>query len=187
MHKVLVSPFYDPYLNLALENYFFETLDPGQPLLFLYVNEPSVVIGRFQNPWIESRPSALGPIHLVRRQSGGGTVYHDPGNVNFSFISTQEEYDKTANLEIICRIMEKAGVNLSINERHDLTVNFKDEVYKVSGSAFRLKKDKVFHHGTLLITSDRDKLKKALTPLRRAPLFKNGRNSFKTFKSDFSL
>ncbi len=182
MHKVLISPFHNPYLNLALENYFFETLDSRQPLLFLYVNEPSVIIGRFQNPWIESRPYALGPIHLVRRQSGGGTVYHDPGNVNFSFISSQEEYDKTANLEIICCIMKKAGVNLSINERHDLTVRFQDDVYKVSGSAFRLKKDKVFHHGTLLITSDREKLKKAITPDRDRHFLKTGGTASKRSK-----
>ncbi len=163
--RLVVSPFHDPYLNLALENYFLETLNPRAPLLFLYSNERSVVLGRFQNPWIETNPAQLGSIHLVRRQSGGGTVYHDRGNLNFSFITGQNEYDKTENLKQVCHVLQQEGIFLTINSRHDLTVNHKGQTYKVSGSAFRLKKDRVFHHGTLLINSETSLLKKAITPL----------------------
>ncbi len=162
--QLLVSPFHDPYLNLAIESVLLDTLDLNNPLLLLYINDPSVVIGRFQNPWVETAPSSLEGIHLVRRQSGGGTVFHDRGNLNFSFLSGQDDYDKTENLKQISRILEPAGLSLKINQRHDLTVDFERETYKVSGSAFRLKKDRVFHHGTLLINSELATLKKSITP-----------------------
>ena len=163
--RLLISPFHDPYLNLAIENSLLDSLKPEDPLLFLYINAPSVVIGRFQNPWVETNPSELGTINLVRRQSGGGTVYHDQGNLNFSFLTGQEEYDKTENLKVICRVLKEAGITLSINGRHDLTATHRGEIFKVSGSAFRLRKDRVFHHGTLLIDSETSILKKAITPL----------------------
>ncbi len=164
MHRLLVSPFHDPYLNLALEGHFLETLPPGEELLFLYTNDPAVVIGRFQNPWKESRPSDLKQTDLVRRESGGGTVYHDRGNLNFSFIQHNDGYDRTENLERICKIMAPWELPLFINERHDLMVNHNGAEYKVSGSAFRHKKDRAFHHGTLLINCRTEKLKTSITP-----------------------
>jgi len=164
MIRLFISPFDDPRLNLALEDSFLEHLTGKDQILFLYVNRPSVVMGRFQNPWLECRPAELGEILLVRRQSGGGTVFHDPGNLNFSLITHIEQYDRIRNLELICRIMEHCGVDLNINDRHDLTVRLDGMNYKVSGSAFRHKKDRAFHHGTLLISSDREILRRALTP-----------------------
>ena len=164
MFRLKISPFHDPYLNLALENALLETLDPREPVLFLYSNDPSVVLGRFQNPWVESSPRDLREVRLVRRQSGGGTVFHDRGNLNFSFLCSLEEFDKTAHLELIRRVLGRRGIPLSINERHDLTVRHQGEVYKVSGSAFRHRKDRAFHHGTLLIRTDKELLHRSISP-----------------------
>lgn len=174
MYHLRISPFSNPYLNLSMENSFMENLNPGQKILFLYINTPSVVLGRFQNPWVECNPSTLHNTHLVRRQSGGGTVYHDTGNLNFSFIGEENGFDKTENLKLICRTMADAGILLSINERHDLVIKHREEVFKVSGSAFRHKRGRVFHHGTLLIRTEQEKLKQALQPDKNRQLIKTG-------------
>jgi lipoate-protein ligase A len=164
MRRLLISPFHDPYLNLALEGRFLEELPRDEEILFLYTNTPSVVIGRFQNPWKESRPSRLGETALVRRESGGGTVYHDRGNLNFSFIQNNDDYDRQGNLETICSILAPWGLPLRINERHDLAVEHEGKAYKISGSAFRHKKDRAFHHGTLLVNCETDKLRASIVP-----------------------
>lgn len=174
MFQLRISPYSNPYLNLALENSFLENLSPGQQILFLYVNDPALVLGRFQNPWVECNPSELNDILLVRRQSGGGTVYHDRGNLNFSFIGEENGFDKTENLKLICRIMADAKVFLEINDRHDLVIRHKEDVYKVSGSAFRHKRGRVFHHGTLLIQTEKEKLKKALQQDENRNIIKTG-------------
>ncbi|MDC7242064.1 MAG: hypothetical protein PQJ50_17045 [Spirochaetales bacterium] len=162
--RLLISPFNDPYLNLSLENYLMEHLESDEEILFLYIDDPSVVIGRFQNPWLECTPHRSRDTYLVRRQSGGGTVYHDHGNLNFSFIQNLENYDRMTNLKEICRVMKSCGLDLDINDRHDLTVSHGGSVYKVSGSAFRHKKDRAFHHGTLLISAETGRLKESITP-----------------------
>ncbi|MDC7234921.1 MAG: hypothetical protein PQJ58_16935 [Spirochaetales bacterium] len=162
--KLLISPFYDPCLNLAMEHVLLETLEPEEEILFLYTNDPAVVIGRFQNPWLESSPGKRGAPQLIRRESGGGTVYHDRGNLNFSFIQNIENYNRKENLIRICTLMKGCRINLNINERNDLTIDYSGNSYKVSGSAFRHKKDRAFHHGTLLISSETDKLKQSITP-----------------------
>ncbi|WP_298009829.1 hypothetical protein [Oceanispirochaeta sp.] len=164
MMNLLISPYNDPYLNLAMENQLLESLTPENEFLLLYINDPSVVIGRFQNPWMECTHSNRKDTYLVRRQSGGGTVYHDQGNLNFSFICPLESYDRQKNLDIICQIMKECSIDLNINLRHDLTVDYKGKTYKVSGSAFRHKKDRAFHHGTLLISSETDRLEESITP-----------------------
>lgn len=162
--RLLISPFRDPFLNLALEHYFLENLTKDEEILLLYINDPAVVIGRFQNPWLECAPRKEKDTYLVRRESGGGTVYHDRGNLNFSFIQNLDVYDRSKNLRQICGIMVQCGITLSINKRNDLTVEHKGIVYKVSGSAFRHKKDRAFHHGTLLIESETNRLKESITP-----------------------
>ena len=153
MKTLLLSPFTDPYLNLALESYFLETLRAGEEYLFLYINEPAVVIGRFQNPWLETLPRRGANLKPVRRQSGGGTVYHDPGNLNFSFIQFQKDYNPRENLKTISAILKNRAVYLTPGKRHDLFAEYEQEQYKVSGSAFRHKKDRAFHHGTLLVST----------------------------------
>ena len=167
---IALSPFHDPYTNLALEDYFLQSLPMGERMVFLYVNNPSVVLGRFQNPWLECRPEQLGGINLVRRQSGGGTVYHDGGNLNFSFIQHGGDLDKRSNLQEVVDLLTPLGINLQINHREDLVLVHKGETKKVSGSAYRHRGERAFHHGTLLISSNRDNLRSALSPDSSLPI-----------------
>ncbi|MBT4790475.1 MAG: lipoate--protein ligase [Halobacteriovoraceae bacterium] len=157
--KIFKSSLTNPYQNLAIENYLLNQIKPKEKFLFLYVNEPSIVLGRFQNPWLECDLERIkrDGVHLVRRQSGGGTVYHDLKNLNFSFIVGDREFDKDLNNQILCRTLKSLGVDAYSSGRSDILVNF-EGIKKVSGSAFKQKKDRSFHHGTMLIDSDLTKL-----------------------------
>lgn len=157
--NVFLSPFQNPFINLALEDYFLREADQ-LPLLFLYVNRPSVILGRFQNPWLECQLPYLveNDIWLVRRQSGGGCVYHDEGNLNFSFITPDPMIDRRKHVEILKLAFSKAHIALDISPRHDLWLDGR----KISGSAFKQTKDGSFHHGTFLVNSDLTKLEESL-------------------------
>lgn len=157
--NVFISPFINPFLNLALEDHFLR--DGGQlPLLFLYTNRPSVVLGRFQNPWLECNLPYLveNDIWLVRRQSGGGCVYHDEGNLNFSFITPDSMINRNKHVELLKAAFAKANIFLEISSRHDLWLDGR----KISGSAFKQTKSGSFHHGTFLVNSDLNKLEESL-------------------------
>jgi lipoate-protein ligase A len=92
--KLFLSTFDDPYINLSIENQLLLNIRPDERILFLYNNQESVVLGRFQNPWLECNLKKISErkINLVRRQSGGGCVYHDKGNLNFSFLYPEKEH-----------------------------------------------------------------------------------------------
>lgn len=156
--SVYISEETDPYLNLSFENSLLSQLS-DHPVLFLYINAPSIVMGRFQNPWIECNLKKVREdnINLVRRQSGGGTVYHDLGNINFCFLHPTRDYKKNDNLEFIIEALRDLGVDAFKSERSDLLIN-KGIPFKVSGAAFKQKKDRSFHHGTLLIDAEVEKL-----------------------------
>jgi lipoate-protein ligase A len=130
------------------------------PLAFFYVNRPCVVLGRFQNPWLECHLPYLAEndIWMVRRQSGGGCVFHDEGNLNYSFIYPEGMIDRRRGVELIQRALSRADIPLEISPRHDLWLEGK----KISGSAFKQTKDASFHHGTFLISSDLMKLEESL-------------------------
>ncbi len=162
--NVVVSPFKNPFINLALEDFFLREAS-ALPLCFFYVNRPCVVLGRFQNPWKECHLPYLveNDIWMVRRQSGGGCVFHDEGNLNFSFILPDSSIDRRKHCELLQRAFSKAGIVLQISERHDLWVENKEgEWRKVSGSAFKQTKNGSFHHGTFLVNSDLNKLEESL-------------------------
>ena len=157
--KVLTSPFINPFINLAIEDYLLRG-NTNLPVLFFYVNRPCVVLGRFQNPWLETNLSYLvnNDIWLVRRQSGGGCVFHDEGNLNFSFITSDAMIDRRKHAELLKDAFKKADIELEISPRNDLWLDGK----KISGSAYKQTKNGSFHHGTFLINSDLNKLEESL-------------------------
>jgi lipoate-protein ligase A len=162
--KVLTSPFRNPFINLALEDFFLRG-GADLPILFFYVNRPCVVLGRFQNPWLETNLSYLvnNDIWLVRRQSGGGCVFHDEGNLNFSFITPTGIIDRTKHAELLTEALRKADIHLTISPRNDLWLNDLEGIpKKISGSAYKQTKDSSFHHGTFLVSSDLNKLEESL-------------------------
>ena len=152
----------DPYYNLAFEEYVFHTFKDDDYIL-LWQNDRTVVVGKHQNTVEEvnlRRAGELG-IKIVRRNSGGGAVYHDMGNLNFSFITgwnpdMQTDYD-TFLIPVI-RALSKIGVHAGKKGRNDLVVGGR----KISGSAQCIHDGRLLHHGTLLIDSDLDVLSEVL-------------------------
>lgn len=157
--NVFVSPYQNPFINLALEDHFLRG-GADLPLVLFYVNRPSVVLGRFQNPWLECNLPYLveKDIWLVRRQSGGGCVFHDEGNLNYCFIYPEGMINRTRGVEFMQKAFARAEINLEISPRHDLWLDGR----KISGSAFKQTKDASFHHGTFLVSSDMEKLAESL-------------------------
>ena len=164
--KVFISESYNPHLNIATEDWIFNSLNPSQHILYLWQNAETVVIGRNQNPWSECNLAQMkaDTVHLARRSTGGGAVFHDLGNTNFTFMSPKESYKKENNIEIILNALKNFGIQGEASGRNDLTVTFPDGPRKFSGSAYREKRDRAFHHGTLLMHTDLTRLGSYLTP-----------------------
>ena len=163
--KVFIANHTNPWFNLATEDWIFRDMDPATKILFLWRNQETVVIGRFQNPWSECNLEAMerDGILLSRRQSGGGAVFHDLGNTNFTFLSGKSDYNKQANNQIITTALSACGVQAQASGRNDILV----EGRKISGAAFKETKDRAFHHGTLLINANLDRLTLYLNPKKR--------------------
>ncbi|KAM3072477.1 hypothetical protein ACMFMG_009277 [Clarireedia jacksonii] len=162
--QIYISRTLDPYLNLSIEHYLLQKTPAESTVLFLYTNRPCIVIGRNQNPWLEVnlgllRESPIGNIALVRRRSGGGTVFHDEGNVNYSVICPTPQFDRNKHADMVVRALHKLGVKQAIvNERHDIilqpeTAEQATKPFKVSGSAYKLTRLRSLHHGTCLLSS----------------------------------
>lgn len=156
---IFISKIFDPFKNLSIEHALLSKIPKNEKWLFVYQNEPSIVMGRFQNPWLECDINRIKQdgIHFVRRQSGGGTVYHDSQNVNFSFLQGKRDHDKDINNEILINALRNFGLNAYASGRSDLLIMDGVEK-KISGSAFKQKKSSSFHHGTMLINTELDKL-----------------------------
>ncbi len=163
--KVFYSGTENPWFNLAIENWIFNDIAPEKHYLYLWRNSDTVVIGRYQNPWKECRLEIMEKdnVKLARRQSGGGAVYHDRKNLNFTFMSGVDNYSKERNFEIIIQALSKLGIKAEVSGRNDILV----EGRKISGSAFKLTKDRAFHHGTLLVDVDLERLSMYLNPDRK--------------------
>lgn len=137
--SVYMSQSTDIYTNLALEDWMYRNMDfTNHHLMMVWRNEPCVVIGRHQNPWQEANISHLAEkdISLARRNSGGGTVYHDRGNLNITFFTPRERYDRNYNLELIKRALFRGfGIKSVINKRDDIIVQ---DNYKVSFKNYKI-------------------------------------------------
>ncbi|KAH3900543.1 related to Putative lipoate-protein ligase A [Saccharomycodes ludwigii] len=162
-----------------------KTKNPGvayenQRLMF-YINDECCVIGKNQNPWKELYLGNLKHrgLPFLRRKSGGGAVVHDLGNVNYSFLNSREQFDKLFFNKLITDTLNKHILSntildphqkkqepffLRLNERGDIIIGEKDSPFKVSGSAFKIAKNKSYHHGTMLINSDLPRFKNLLKP-----------------------
>ena len=160
--RIYESKNLDPYRNLATEKYLMDTTAPGECTLYLWQNQNTVVIGSNQNAWVECRTTLLEQERgkLARRLSGGGAVFHDIGNLNFTFMARKESYDLDRNLAVIKRACAYAGVTAEKSGRNDLLA----EGRKFSGNAFYQNKTHAYHHGTLLINVDMEKLQRYLSP-----------------------
>lgn len=154
--KIVLSDSYDPWHNLALEEFLFQNVESNQVILYLWQNQNTVVIGRNQNAWKECRCTKLESDggKLARRLSGGGAVFHDLGNLNFTFIMDRSLYDLHRQLQVILEATKKLGIHAEFTGRNDLTVDGK----KFSGNAFYFEQDKAYHHGTVLIDVDANKV-----------------------------
>ncbi|KAF8848298.1 hypothetical protein BDZ45DRAFT_562261, partial [Acephala macrosclerotiorum] len=160
--QVYISRSFDPYLNLSIEHYLLQKTPPDSTILFLYTNRPCIVIGRNQNPWVEVNFGLLRygklKVDLVRRRSGGGTVFHDEGNVNYSVICPTPAFDRDKHAQMVVRALQGLGIERAkVNPRHDIVVDKvvegEEKTFKVSGSAYKLTRLRSLHHGTCLLSS----------------------------------
>lgn len=153
----------DPRINLAIEEYCLKNLDPEQTYLLFYINEPSIIIGKNQNTIEEINTKYVEDqgLHVVRRLSGGGAVYHDLGNLNFSFI-TKDDGDSFHNFkkftEPVTRALKRLGVDAELSGRNDILA----EGRKISGNAQFSTRGRMFSHGTLLFDSEMENVVSAL-------------------------
>lgn len=162
--KVILSPFTDPHLNLALEEYILNEYT-SDDVVMLWRNERSVIIGKNQNTYAEIDLDFVekNAIPVVRRITGGGAVFHDLGNVNFTFISDYKEGDfgsYKAFAKPVCAYLKTLGLSAEVSGRNDIEANG----FKISGNAQTVVKNRILQHGTLLYSADLKSLSSALKP-----------------------
>jgi lipoate---protein ligase len=175
---VFTSRSTSPYFNLAVEQHLLTHARSATHLLFTYANAPCVVIGRNQNPWVECDIAAImrgtadgRDVEIVRRRSGGGAVWHDEGNLNYTVIVPGEGFERKTHVQMVVdalawlgekRYVFRRWKEVMATERNDIVASLQDrfraegadeEWFKVSGTAFKLTRGKAMHHGTLLHSS----------------------------------
>lgn len=162
--KYYISKTKDPYFNLAMEEYLMKNIE--DEVFYIYVNDPSVIIGKNQNPYSEVGIDFIkeNNIKLVRRLSGGGAVYHDNGNINYAFIlpghSDNLYQFQKYSMPVVDSIKKNLNLNVEFSGRNDLIIEEK----KISGSAQYVVDHRLLHHGTLLYDVDFTNVSQILLP-----------------------
>ena len=196
MPRLVISTQHNPYLNIAVENYLLSQPSDGEVTMYLWQNRRTVVIGQNQNPYAECNVALLEQEggYVMRRRTGGGAVYHDLGNINFSFIAPYDRYDQQRQFSVIQRAVEDYGLHTELSGRNDILVECPTQtcgshsspklgevpeerrsvsLRKFSGNAFSKGVHQRLHHGTILIRTDVDDLQRYLR-VRPAKLQKHG-------------
>lgn len=153
----------DPYYNLAFEEYVFSNLSKDEEYFMLWQNYNTIVIGKYQNTFEEVNIDYVKEhnIRVVRRLSGGGAVYHDLGNLNFTFIvdaANYKNFDFNVFVQPIIETLESLGIHAEANGRNDVTIDGR----KISGNSQYMKSGRLLHHGTIMLSSDLTAVEKAL-------------------------
>jgi len=162
--KLIIRTETDPYFNIAAEEYFLKNFD--EEFLMIWQSKPSVIIGKHQNTMGEVNISFAekNNIPVIRRISGGGTVFHDEGNINYSIITHSENREKLidfhSSTEPIINFLKSMGLKAEFTGKNNLTIDGK----KFSGNSAHVYKNRVLHHGTILFNSNIDILEKVITP-----------------------
>lgn len=161
--QFLVNKSTNPFFNLALEEYLLKNVDIREDYFILWQNGPTIVIGKHQNTLKEINMNFVkdNNINVVRRNSGGGAVYHDLGNINFTFITKYDEkhlLDFKTFTNPVVYSLGKLNVKAELSGRNDILIDGR----KISGNSQHIYKDRFLHHGTLLFNSELENLVKAL-------------------------
>ncbi len=160
--RIIHSTSYNPWVNLSIEEVLLTNVKPDEAILYLWQNDNTVVIGRNQNPWKECDCEALTADggKLARRLSGGGAVFHDLGNLNFTFIMNKKHYDVRKQQMVIIDALKKYGIEAVFSGRNDMLIDGR----KFSGHAYYSNGTNAYHHGTILVHTDFEKLSGYLNP-----------------------
>ena len=174
--KLIVSTSTNPYWNVSVENYLVEHPEDDSVVMYLWKNRRTVVIGQNQNPFSECNVDTLlaDGGYVMRRTTGGGAVYHDDGNLNFSFVAPYNLYDQNRQFGVIIRALQTYGLRAELSGRNDLLVaDAEGNMRKFSGNAFSKGRVCRLHHGTILIRGDMEDLKRYLK-VKPTKLHKHG-------------
>ncbi len=157
---IVESQSLDVYRNLAIEEYLMEQVVDHGSVLFLWRSDCAVVMGKNQNPWRECRLDLMcnNDVPLARRISGGGTVYHDIGNLNYCVVVDRTKYREAQAYEMVLNALESCGIRAEKTGKSNLSVDGR----KFSGNAFCFRKGRALHHGTLLLNTDLERLNRYL-------------------------
>ena len=162
MMRYIKSPSTNPCFNLALEQYVFDRLPRTQDYCMLWQNDNTIVVGKHQNTFAEINADYAREhgIRVVRRLSGGGAVYHDLGNINFTFIAdhTGQGFDFSSFCRPVMEALESSGVKAELSGRNDMTIQGR----KFSGNSQYIKEGRIMHHGTIMYDSDLDVVQQSL-------------------------